>query len=114
MRDVALHGDLEGAHQQPLVDEEEELLEGVEEWPLREQADALVDAIYYICDTAARHGMNLDPLFDIVHQANMSKVVEGKVIRREDGKILKPACWEDPGPKLDVEVERQVNEGSFI
>ncbi|MCH2175885.1 MAG: HAD family hydrolase [Lentisphaeria bacterium] len=95
-----------------MVNDEMDELEEAKD--ITEQADALVDAIYYICDTAARHGMNLDPLFDIVHQANMSKVVEGKVIRREDGKILKPAGWEDPGPKLDVEVERQVNEGSFI
>ena len=52
---------------------------------------------YYICDTAVRHGLNLDPLFKIVHRANMQKVVDGKVIRREDGKILKPEGWEDPG-----------------
>ena len=43
-----------------------------------EQADALVDAIYYICDFAVRNGINLDPLFDIVHNANMQKVVNGK------------------------------------
>ena len=34
---------------------------------ITEQADALVDAIYYICDTAVRHGMNLDRIFEIVH-----------------------------------------------
>lgn len=78
-----------------------------------EQADALVDAIYYICDTAVRHGMNLDPLFAIVHGANMQKVVDGKVIRREDGKIMKPPCWEDPAPKLEAEIARQELDGSF-
>jgi predicted HAD superfamily Cof-like phosphohydrolase len=78
-----------------------------------EQADALVDAIYYICDTAVRHGMNLDPLFDIVHNANMQKVVDGKVIRRPDGKIMKPDCWEDPAPKLDAEIKRQMTSGAF-
>ena len=35
-----------------------------------EQADALVDAIYYICDTAVRHGLNLDPLFSVVHRCH--------------------------------------------
>ena len=78
-----------------------------------EQADALVDAIYYICDTAVRHGMNLDPLFKIVHRANMQKVVDGKVIRREDGKIMKPDCWQDPAPFLNEEMARQNNEGSW-
>ncbi len=78
-----------------------------------EQADALVDAIYYICDTAVRHGMNLDKLFKIVHRANMQKVVDGKVLRREDGKIMKPAGWEDPAPYLIKEMQRQENEGSW-
>ena len=78
-----------------------------------EQADALVDAIYYICDTAVRHGMNLDPLFNIVHRANMQKVVDGKVIRREDGKIMKPDCWQDPEPFLRKEMERQDKDGSW-
>jgi predicted HAD superfamily Cof-like phosphohydrolase len=94
-----------------MVSDEMEELEDAE--TVAEQADALVDAIYYICDTAARHGMNLDPLFDIVHSANMRKVVDGKVIRRPDGKILKPECWEDPGPKLDEEILRQSSEGAF-
>ena len=80
---------------------------------IAQQADALVDVIYYICDTAVRHGMNLDPLFEIVHSANMGKVVDGKVIRRDDGKILKPAGWVDPQKSLDEEVQRQFDEGSF-
>ncbi len=80
---------------------------------ITEQADALVDAIYYICDFAATHGINLDPLFEIVHGANMQKIVDGKVIRREDGKILKPEGWQEPGPKLDAEIERQLEKGAF-
>lgn len=91
----------------------DELEELVEAKTVTEQADALVDAIYYLCDCGARHGMNLDPLFAIVHAANMSKVVNGKVIKRADGKVLKPAGWQDPGPKLDAEVARQAQHGAF-
>ena len=80
---------------------------------IAEQADALVDAIYYICDFAATHGINLDPLFEIVHDANMQKIVNGKVIRREDGKILKPEGWQDPGPKLEAEIKNQIENGAF-
>ena len=94
-----------------MVNDELDELEAAQS--ITEQADALVDAIYYICDFAARHGINLDPLFDIVHGANMQKVVDGKVIKREDGKILKPEGWEDPGPKLEVEMQRQSNQGGF-
>lgn len=91
-------------------DELEELREATD---VAEQADALVDAIYYICDTAVRHGMNLDRIFEIVHGANMQKVVEGRVIRRDDGKILKPEGWQDPGPLLLDEVARQERDGSW-
>ena len=78
-----------------------------------EQADALVDAIYYICDSAVRHGINLDRVFEIVHGANMQKVVDGKVLRRDDGKILKPAGWQDPAPLLIEELQRQQCEGAW-
>lgn len=91
-------------------DELDELREATD---VAEQADALVDAIYYICDTAVRHGMNLDRIFEIVHRANMQKVVEGRVIRRDDGKILKPEGWQDPGPLLLDEVDRQERDGSW-
>lgn len=91
-------------------DELDELREAAD---VVEQADALVDAIYYICDTAVRHGMNLDRVFEIVHGANMQKVVDGRVVRRDDGKILKPEGWRDPGPLLITELGRQRSEGSW-
>jgi predicted HAD superfamily Cof-like phosphohydrolase len=65
---------------------------------IADQADALVDAIYYINDCAAKHGMDLDLCLEEVHGANLRKVdpLTGKVIRREDGKILKPEGWSGP------------------
>ncbi|MDG2028082.1 MAG: hypothetical protein P8J50_13325 [Acidimicrobiales bacterium] len=91
-------------------DELEELREAMD---VAEQADALVDAIYYMCDTAVRHGLNLDRIFDIVHGANMQKVVDGRVIRRDDGKILKPEGWQDPARLLLAEMARQETDGSW-
>ena len=38
-----------------------------------EQADALVDAIYYICDCAVRNGINLDPLVRYRSQCKHAK-----------------------------------------
>lgn len=37
-----------------------------------------------------------DVVFNRVHNNNMTKVVDGKVILREDGKILKPAGYTKP------------------
>ncbi len=81
---------------------------------ISEQADALVDAMYYLLDTAVKHGMNLDPIFDIVHETNLKKIVNGKVLRREDGKVIKPKDWQDPNVLIKKEIQRQQNEGSFI
>lgn len=64
---------------------------------INDQADAFIDIIYYLCDTAARHGINLDRLFDCVHQANMSKKFEdGTFHIRSDGKIDKPPSFVPP------------------
>jgi len=35
-------------------------------------------------------------VFSEIHRSNMTKVVDGKVVRREDGKILKPDTYEKP------------------
>ena len=91
----------------------DELQELFEANTIVDQADALVDAIVYILDCACRHGVDLDPLLKIVMDANNSKIVDGKVIRREDGKVMKPEGWVAPEPKLEEEINRQIREGNF-
>jgi len=78
-----------------------------------EQADALVDIWYYSLNTAARKGINLNSVFDLVHAANMRKVnpATGMCIKRADGKIEKPAGW--CPPNIAKEMQRQAMLGSF-
>ena len=64
-----------------------------------EIADALADIIYIACGTAVSYGIPLDRVFAEVHRSNMAKLVDGKPIRREDGKILKPEGWTPPDTK---------------
>lgn len=54
----------------------------------------LADIIYIACGTAVSYGIPLDDVFNAIHTANMNKLVDGKVIRREDGKIKKPDGWQ--------------------
>jgi predicted HAD superfamily Cof-like phosphohydrolase len=61
-----------------------------------EIADALADIIYIACGTAASYGIPLDKVFEEVHRSNMAKLVDGKPIYREDGKVLKPEGWTPP------------------
>jgi predicted HAD superfamily Cof-like phosphohydrolase len=63
---------------------------------LVEIADALADIIYIACGTAVSYGIPLDDVFAEVHRSNMAKLVDGKVIRREDGKVQKPEGWTPP------------------
>jgi predicted HAD superfamily Cof-like phosphohydrolase len=61
-----------------------------------EIADALADIIYIACGTAVSYGIPLDNVFTEVHRSNMAKLVDGKPIYREDGKVLKPEGWTAP------------------
>lgn len=61
---------------------------------LVEIADALGDLLYVIYGTAVSCGIDLEPITDEIHRSNMSKVcADGTVLRREDGKIIKPETY---------------------
>jgi predicted HAD superfamily Cof-like phosphohydrolase len=82
-----------------LAEEWQEYLTAESEDDIVEIADALADMIYIACGTAVAYGIPLDKVFAEVHRSNMAKLVDGKVIRREDGKVLKPANWSPPDVK---------------
>lgn len=79
-----------------LEEEFDEYTTAEEENDLVEIADALADIIYIACGTAAEYGIDLDAVFAEVHRSNMAKLVDGKVLRREDGKVKKPEGWTPP------------------
>jgi len=79
-----------------LREEFREYLDGESFENLVEVADALADIIYIACGTAVSYGIPLDDVFAEVHRSNMAKLVDGKVLRREDGKIQKPEGWTPP------------------
>lgn len=55
--------------------------------------DGLCDLLYVTFGTAVAWGIDLDPFFEEVHRANMTKLAGPK---REDGKQLKPEGWTPP------------------
>jgi predicted HAD superfamily Cof-like phosphohydrolase len=89
-----------------IVEEFEEYMDAEENDDLVEIADALADIIYIACGTAVSYGIPLDRIFDEVHSSNMAKLVDGKVIRREDGKIQKPEGWQPPNIEKIIEEEQ--------
>lgn len=76
-----------------------------------EQADAMIDLIYFALGGLVELGVRPARLFDIVHQANMAKLwPDGRPRFREDGKIIKPSNWRDPGEDLIAAIELQTRQ----
>jgi len=77
------------------------------------QASALVDIWYGSLECAAKKGINLNAVFDLVHAANMRKInpLTGMCVKRADGKIEKPQGW--CPPNIADEMQRQAMKGSF-
>ena len=79
-----------------LEEEFKEYMNAEEKNDITEIADALADIIYIACGTAVSYGIPLDKLFAEVHRSNMAKLVDGKPLYREDGKVMKPEGWTPP------------------
>ena len=81
-----------------LREEVEEYAEAARAGDLVEVLDALADIGYILAGSIINHGMQhiYDAAFDEVHRSNMAKLVDGKVLRRADGKVLKPDDWQPP------------------
>lgn len=63
---------------------------------LIEMADALGDMCVIIYGTAHAYGIDLEKVLDEICSSNTTKVVDGKVIKRSDGKLLKPDTFVAP------------------
>jgi predicted HAD superfamily Cof-like phosphohydrolase len=63
-----------------------------------EQLDACMDMIWVILGFCYMKGYNVKGAWDEVARSNLSKInpETGKVIKRQDGKVLKPDGWTPP------------------
>ena len=75
---------------------------------IADQADALVDVLYFVHNAGAKSGLDLSAVFRIVHEANMRKrdPKTGVFARREDGKIIKPEGWTPPDVLAEIMRQR--------
>jgi predicted HAD superfamily Cof-like phosphohydrolase len=72
-----------------------------------EQADAMIDLIYFALGTLVEMGIKPDEIFEIVHNANMAKLwPDGTPHYKDDGKTLKPPGWQDPEPLLRESIDK--------
>ena len=90
-----------------MLEEINEFKEAAKAGDIVEQADAMIDVIYFALGTLVEMGIKPDRLFEIVQQANMSKLWEdGKPHYAKDGKTIKPPTWEDPHDKLKEAINK--------
>ena len=66
-----------------------------------EQADAIGDMLYLLFGAVIDAGLEdkIEPILDEIHRSNMSKIEDGVVLRREDGKVLKGKNYFKPNIK---------------
>ncbi len=77
-----------------------------------DQADAMIDLMYFALGTLVEMGLEPDELFNIVHDANMAKLwPDGKPhYNPKDNKVIKPDTWEDPAPKIKAYIDSIIND----
>jgi len=59
-------------------------------------ADGIADLIYVVKGTAVTYGIDIEPIFNEVQRSNMSKCIDGKLIKDSSGKVLKPDTYSPP------------------
>lgn len=64
--------------------------------PLTNQLKELADLVFVCYQYAAARGWDLDTAMRRVFESNMSKLVDGKPLRRADGKVLKGPNYQPP------------------
>ena len=80
-----------------LIKEEfEETSKAFNEDDLVELADGLADMVWVIMGMCNNTGINFDKIWTEVRASNMSKFVDGKFVKNESGKILKPEGYFKP------------------
>ena len=83
-----------------LIKEEfDELMYAWNEEDIIEVADACADLKWVIEGMEHTLGINQQAVWDEVARSNMSKMVGGKLIKRDDGKVLKPDTFVQPDIK---------------
>ena len=73
-----------------------------------ETIDACFDMIWVIVGYMHSRGWKCEEIWDEGAKSNLAKIdpLTGKVIRREDGKILKPEGWKPPNFHQFVKVKK--------
>lgn len=93
-----------------MLEELQEYREAALTGDIVEVADALADLMYVVLGTAVSHGINLEPIFEVVHSSNLSKLDEdGNPVPHPTipGKVGKSDLYWEPQEMIRNELEVQ-------
>ena len=82
-----------------ITEEYKETIEAFENKDIIELADGLIDMVWVIMRMCNSCGINFEKVWQEVKASNMSKFVDGKAIKNEKGKIMKPESYFKPNIK---------------
>lgn len=85
----------------------DELKELEEAKDVTEEVDALLDATYYILQHLSDTGIDIKPIWKLIHTANMTKFGPGGYLN-EQGKWCKPKDFVPPDDDIRKEIDRQI------
>lgn len=86
-----------------IKEERRELMRAVVDEDLVGIADGITDHIWVLLAMACCYGIPIEKVWEEVAKTNMAKFPDGVVLRRPDGKILKPPGWVPPNIKSIIE-----------
>ena len=98
-KELSLKGDQQKLYMNLITDEYKETLEAFQNNDLVEVADGLADLVWLIMGMCSSCGIEFNKVWEEVRSSNMSKFVDGKVIKNDYGKIMKPKSYFKPNIK---------------
>ena len=97
--ELSLKGDQQTLYMNLITEEYKETLEAFENNDLIEVADGLADMVWVIMGMCSSCGIDFNKVWQEVRASNMSKFVDGRAIKNEAGKIMKPETYFKPNIK---------------
>ena len=97
--DLNLNNEQTQLYMNLIKEEFEETAKAFDEEDLIEVADGLADMVWVIMGMCNSAGIDFDKIWKEVKSSNMSKFVDGKFIKNDDGKIMKPETYFKPNIK---------------
>jgi predicted HAD superfamily Cof-like phosphohydrolase len=98
-KELSLKGEQQNLYMNLITEEYRETIEAFDNDDLIEVADGLADMVWVIMGMCSSCGIDFNKVWEEVKASNMSKFTEGKAIKNEAGKIMKPETYFKPDLK---------------